>query len=75
MVDRRQCRWGHQGRTDELLQETDVENVVQSGARQKLQAVGDVVDDGGDAVWSIVTSLELARCRSLQGHRGALAKA
>ena len=34
VVDRRQGRWLRRGRTDELLQKTDVEDVVQTGARR-----------------------------------------
>jgi hypothetical protein len=36
-----------------------VEYVVEVGAGWKLQAVGDVVDDGGDAVRSVEPWLEL----------------
>ena len=42
-----------------LLQQPDVEHIVQPGARRQLKAVGDVVDDGCDAVGPVESGPEL----------------
>ena len=38
-----------------LLEQPDMEDIMQPDVRSKLKAVGDVVDDGGDAVWPVET--------------------
>ena len=38
-----------------LLEQPDMEDIMQPDVRRKLKAVGDVVDDGGDAVWPVET--------------------
>ena len=50
IVDLRKGWWSGQWRAHEFLQEADVEHVMEAGATWKLQLVGDVVDDGSDAV-------------------------
>jgi hypothetical protein len=40
-------------RAHKFLQESDVEYVVEADAMWELQAVSDVVDDGGDMVKSV----------------------
>jgi hypothetical protein len=73
VVDGRQgwrCGWW---RAHELLEKAHMEDVVEASAGRKLEAVGDVVDDGHDAVWPIESGCNLplvtvwreagARCR------------
>jgi len=52
-----------------------VEHILHVRARQQLQAVGDVVDDGGIAVRAVEMRLQLSRRRSLVGGRCALMEA
>lgn len=52
-----------------------MENVVDAGAGKQLEAVGDVVDDGNDAVGPIEAWLELPCRRCLEGGGDPLAKA
>jgi hypothetical protein len=50
-----------------------MKGVVEARARGQLEAVGDVVDDGGDAVRSEELRLELPFRRDLEGCWGAMA--
>ena len=43
----------------ERLQQTDVEHIMEPCTFRELQAVGDIVDDGGDTVWPVEAQLEL----------------
>jgi hypothetical protein len=60
--------WG----ADELLEHADMEHIVKTGSRRKLQTHGYVVDDFRDAVWSDVTRLEFSLGRMRQGCGWAL---
>ena len=43
-----------------------MEDVVKAGAIRQLQAVGDVVDDGGDSVRPVEAGFKFARGWSLE---------
>ena len=73
-MHRRQSRGNGRGSTHELLQEPDVEDIVQPGAGRELEAVGDVVDDGRDAVRPIVPGSQLPFGDAVEGGRGAMAE-
>ena len=62
-------------RAHELLEKADVEDVVEACAGRKLQVVGDLVDDGSDAVRPVEARLQLAGRRDVEGGRSALPKA
>ena len=55
------------GAPHKLLQQPDVEHIVQPGTRWKLEEVGDVVDDGCDAVWPIEARPKLPLGDHVQG--------
>ena len=57
------CWW----RPYKLLQQPDVEHIMQPGTRWKLEAVGDVVDDGYDAVWPVEAGSKLPLGDHVQG--------
>jgi len=59
----------------ELLQQADVEHIVKACAFRQLQTLGDLVDDGGDAVRPVEARLQLAGRRDVEGGRSALPKA
>jgi hypothetical protein len=46
-------------RAHELLQEAHMEHVVEAGSWRQLQLIGNIVDDGGDAVRPKEARLEL----------------
>ena len=51
-----------------------MEDIVRPGAGRKLEAAGDVVDDGRDAVRPIVPGSQLPFGDAVEGGRGAMAE-
>ncbi|PUZ44695.1 hypothetical protein GQ55_8G129500 [Panicum hallii var. hallii] len=60
-----QCWWGGWRRADEFLEETHLEDVVEAGAWRKLEPVGDVADNGRDAVRAVEAWPKLTLRRDL----------
>ena len=58
-----------------LLEDTDMEHIVNASSGRQVEANGDVVDDLGDAIWPVVSGLQLAGARVGQGGDRAVSEA
>jgi hypothetical protein len=75
VMHKRYLWWRLRRLAHELLQKADMEDIMETSARRKLQAVGDVVDDGADAVQPVVARVKLARGGDLKGGGCAMMEA